>query len=169
MIGAFETERLRAEPLAGSHLADLAAFHRDERVMATLGGVAGADETSAWLDRNLRHWDEHGFGIFVFRGRETGELAGRAGIRRIEIGGREEVEIAYAIVADRWGEGLATEIAEALVALAFERLGLRDVVGYTLPTNAASRRVMEKAGLVYERDVEHEGETHVLYRRRAEP
>ena len=136
--------------------------------MAPLGGVASEDETAEWLERNLRHWAENGFGMFVFRDRETGELVARAGLRRIELGGRDEVEVAYAIVAERWGEGLATEIAEALVALAFERLGLPDVVAYTLPTNGASRRVMEKVGLVYERDVEHDGETHVVYRRRAD-
>ena len=167
MIGTFETTRLRAEPLAGSHRAELAAFHRNERVMATLGGVAKEEETAEWVERNVEHWAEHGFGIFVFRDRETGELVARAGIRRIELGGRDEVEIAYAVMPERWGEGLATEIADTLVALAFERLGLADVVAVTLPTNAASRRVMEKAGLVYERDVEHAGQTHVLYRRSA--
>lgn len=165
MIGPFETERLRAEPLADAHLAELTSFHGDARVMATLGGVASEEETAAWVERNLRHWAEHGFGMFVFRDRETGELVARAGLRRVELGGREEVEVAYAIVAERWGKGLATEIAEALVALAFERLGVPDVVAYTLPANAASRRVMEKASLAYEREVEHAGQTHVLYRR----
>ena len=167
MTGAFETERLRAEPLDRSHLDALSRLHRDERVMATLGGVATEDETREWLERNLEHWRRHGFGLFVFNDRETGRFVARAGIRRIEIGGREEVEVAYALVPDRWGTGLATEIAQALVGVAFERLGLPDVVAYTLPTNVASRRVLEKAGLAYERDIEHDGETHVLYRRRA--
>ncbi len=167
MIGAFETERLRAEPLDGSHFAVLAALHRDERVMATLGGVASEAETRAWLARNLEHWERHGFGLFVFRDRETGSFVARAGIRRVEIGGREEIEVAYALAPERWGSGLATEIARALVAVALERLRLPDVVAFTLPTNVASRRVMEKAGLAYERDVEHAGQRQVLYRRRA--
>ncbi len=166
MIGPFETERLRAEPLAESDRAVLAAFHRDERVMATLGGVATEEETLEWLERNVGHWREHGFGIFIFRDRGTGGLVARAGIRRVRIGGREEVEIAYAVVPERWGEGLGTEIAEALVTIAFERLHVPDVVAFTQPANTPSRRVMEKAGLVYERDVEHAGARHVLYRRR---
>jgi RimJ/RimL family protein N-acetyltransferase len=37
-------------------------------------------------------------------------------------------------------------------------------VSFTLPHNAASRRVMEKAGLTYERDITHAGLPHVLYR-----
>ena len=42
---------------------------------------------------------------------------------------------------------------------------LQRVVAYTLPDNWASRRVMEKAGFAYERDVMHVGLRHVLYRR----
>ncbi len=37
-------------------------------------------------------------------------------------------------------------------------------MGTTLPTNRASRRVMEKAGFGYERDTVHAGLPHVLYR-----
>jgi RimJ/RimL family protein N-acetyltransferase len=48
--------------------------------------------------------------------------------------------------------------------VAFEDLGLIDVVCFTLPANRASRRVMEKAGFEYERDVVHAGSPHVLYR-----
>ncbi len=35
----------------------------------------------------------------------------------------------------------------------------------TLPDNLASRRVMGKAGFAYEREIEHAGLPHVLYRR----
>ena len=87
-------------------------------------------------------------------------------MRRVEIGGSEEAEVGYAIVAERWGEGLATEIAQASVEVGFEQLGLADLVAFTLPTNLASRRVMEKVGFVYERDVEYWALPHVLYRRR---
>jgi RimJ/RimL family protein N-acetyltransferase len=45
-----------------------------------------------------------------------------------------------------------------------ELLGLDDIVAFTLPTNDASRRVMEKLGFSYERDIEHAGMPHVLYR-----
>ena len=50
------------------------------------------------------------------------------------------------------------------MAVGFERLGLDDVVAFTLPTNRGSWRVMEKTGFEYERDVVHAGLPHVLYR-----
>ena len=41
------------------------------------------------------------------------------------------------------------------------------MIAITLPDNVASRRVMEKTGFVYEREIRHVGLAHVLYRRRA--
>ena len=77
------------------------------------------------------------------------------------------MEIGWAVVPERWGEGLGTELARASVAVAFGELGLDTVVAFTQPGNAASRRVMEKAGFVFERDFAHAGLPHVLYRLRA--
>jgi ribosomal-protein-alanine N-acetyltransferase len=163
---AFSTERLDAEPLAlDMHEEELADLHADERVMRTMGGsTATPEESRAWIERNLRHGGEPGVGIFVFHERGTGAFVGRGAIRRIEIGGSEEVEVGYAVAAERWGGGLATEMARGLVAHA-EQQGLAGLVAYTQPTNAASRRVLEKVGFRFERDVEHHGRPQLLYRR----
>jgi [ribosomal protein S5]-alanine N-acetyltransferase len=166
MTAGFTTKRLVAKPLAWADENDLAVLHADERVMATMGGGAATrEESRAWIERNIRHSEEPGLGIFVFRDRETGEFVGRGALRRIEIGGGEEIEVCYALVPDRWRQGLATEMAAGLVAYA-ERAGLANLVAYTEPTNAASRRVMDKVGFVYERDVRQHGRAQVLYRRR---
>jgi [ribosomal protein S5]-alanine N-acetyltransferase len=55
-------------------------------------------------------------------------------------------------------------MAREVAALGLGRLGLAGLVARTLPTNRASRRVMEKVGFGYERDTVHAGLTHVLYR-----
>jgi len=54
-------------------------------------------------------------------------------------------------------------MAQAILKLAFERLDLTNIFCFTLPTNRASRRVMEKVGFDYEREVTHAGSQHVLY------
>jgi RimJ/RimL family protein N-acetyltransferase len=84
----------------------------------------------------------------------------------VTIGGRDEVEVGYGLVAEFWGQGLATEIAAASVQTGFEVLGLPDLVCFTLTTNMRSQRVMEKVGFRYERDGEHAGLPHVFYRLR---
>jgi ribosomal-protein-alanine N-acetyltransferase len=163
-VETFRTERLLAERLSEGDMADIRRMHRDPRVMATLGGLRSDEETARYLRDNLDHWDRYGYGIWALRDRTDGRFVGRAGLRNTHVGGEDEVELAYALVADYWNKGLATEMAKAILEVAFEELGLTDVVCFTLPTNGASRRVMEKAGFEYERDVVHAGLPHVLYR-----
>jgi [ribosomal protein S5]-alanine N-acetyltransferase len=169
MIERFQTGRLEAERLRADHLGVLDGMHRDPRVMATLGGLRTGAQTRAFLRENLDHWDRHGFGLWVFRDRGDGRFVGRAGLRHVAIVGRDEVELAYALRAESWGRGLATEMARALVALGCGPLGLDEVIALTLPSNLASRRVMEKAGLAFEREIVHAGLPHVLARIVAAP
>ena len=74
------------------------------------------------------------------------------------------MELPYALVAEYWDRGLATEMFRAILKLTFERLGLADVVCFTLPTNRTSQRLMKKAGFGCERDVVYAGLPHVLCR-----
>ena len=135
--------------------------------MATLsadGSPLLEEETRRSLRRHLDHWDRHGYGLWIFRDRADGRFVGYCGLKHTEAGGKDEVELAYAVMADDWGRGLATEMAEAVLRVGFEHLGLAEVVCFTLTTNRASRRVMEKAGFRYERDIVHVGLPHVFYR-----
>ena len=159
-----ETERLRAEPVAAEHAEELRALLEDPRVGATLGGVLTPAQVRGSAEAMAEHWARHGFGYWVWRDRATGELVGRGGLHHTHVGGRDEVEVGWAVMADRWGEGFATEIGRASARHAFGELELLDVVAFTLPDNHASRRVMEKLGFAYERDVLHAGLPHVLCR-----
>ena len=62
-----------------------------------------------------------------------------------------EVELAYAIAHNYWNQGLTTEAARASVRFGFEMLQLQRIVAIALTHNLASQRVMQKAGLKYEK------------------
>jgi len=128
-----------------------------------LGGARTAAQVEERLGDHIAHWDEHGFGPWLFVDRESGAPVGYGGPRRTEVEGRPEVEIGYVLRSDRWGEGLATEMARASVEATLEH-GIRDLVCFTYRDHNASRRVMEKVGFRYERDFERAGLPHVLYR-----
>jgi ribosomal-protein-alanine N-acetyltransferase len=145
---------------------DLRRMHADPRVMATLGGVRGDQQTEEFLRGAIAHWERHGFGFWTVRELATGRFAGRGGLLHTAIAGGDDVEVAYAFLEEFWGRGLATELAQESVRVAFGVLGLPDVVCFAVPTNRASRRVMEKIGFRYERDVMHHGLPHVFYRLR---
>ncbi len=159
-----ETARLVLSAPVPADGEEIAALLGDPRVGRSLGGVLDHEAALQALARWSGHWTAHGFGLWVARDRASGELVGRGGLSMFVVDGRAEVEVGWAIAADRWGEGLASELGAAALAVADAPLGVRGVVSLTLHDNAASRRVMEKLGLRYERDVEHAGLPHVLYR-----
>jgi RimJ/RimL family protein N-acetyltransferase len=165
-----ETARLSCERLAPEHATEILALHNDPLIVPWLfphRDPPDEAETVEFLRAKGGHWSAHGFGMWLLRDRDTGSMVGRGGLQHTHVDGHDEVEVGWAIVPDRWGRGLATELAQASLEAAFGPLRLPEIVAFTLPNNAASRRVMEKVMLAYERDIVHVGVPHVLYRRRA--
>jgi RimJ/RimL family protein N-acetyltransferase len=161
------TARMLLERMRPQDHDELAVLLRDPLISSTLWPGEGEPSEAQLLhilDDKLRHWDRCGFGLWVLRDRATGLVVGRGGLQHTQVGEGDEVEAGWAIAPARWGEGLATELANACTAVAFGQLGFAQIVAFTLPANRASRRVMEKSGFAYERDVTHKGLVHVLYR-----
>ena len=109
-LDSFSTARLLAERLTPAHRADLRQMDQDEQFMAHLGGVRDEAGTDSYLDSNLAHWSEYGFGLWMLRERETGVMIGRAVLRHLDVEGVDEVETGYGFLPEFWGRGLATEI-----------------------------------------------------------
>jgi RimJ/RimL family protein N-acetyltransferase len=158
--------RLRLRPFAPEDVELLRRLHQHPEVAATLGGVRTDEEVRGFARRYVAHWEAHGFGLRVWEDRRTGEPVGRGGLHVLMLDGRPEVEVGWAIVRERWGEGLATEGGGASLAEAWGTLGLREVVAVTLPDNHTSRRVMAKLGMTAEKEVMKGGLPHLLHRLR---
>ena len=166
-IETFHTARLTGGRIRIADLAELCLFSQNPRVMATLsadGGMLSSAETEDRLKKELLHWERHGFGLWVFHDQSENRFVGRGGLRHVSVVGQFEVELSYALVPEFWGQGLATEMAEAIVGIGFEQLGMKEIVSFTLPGNRASQRVMEHVGFQYDRDVIHADLAHVLFR-----
>ena len=118
---------------------------------------------AARLNDDVEHWEKHGFGPWVVLDRAGGPFHGRAGIKWTEVAGERAVELAWSLLPDSQGAGLATEAASAALELARE-VGLPELVSFTLIENGPSRRVMEKLGMTCEGEIEHAGLPHVLFR-----
>jgi RimJ/RimL family protein N-acetyltransferase len=123
------------------------------------------DRARATLEELIEHWHRWGFGVWTVA-LPDGEVIGHAGVQHTTIEDRDEVEVLWFIHPDHWNRGYATEMAREAVRVAFDELEMPDVVSFTVRDNAASRAVIEKLGMTYERDVEHAGLPHVLYRLR---
>jgi ribosomal-protein-alanine N-acetyltransferase len=168
-IENIETDRLFARQMLPSDFGEMCRMNKNPQVMATLGGPRTDEQTRELFQANLDHFECHGYGLWMFfskpaRADAESLFVGRGGLRNVFVGGHDEVEVGYAVMPEFWGQGLATEIAAASVNVAFTQLGLTDLVSFTLPTNFASRRVMEKCGFTFERDIVWKDLPHVLYR-----
>lgn len=163
-LETFTTPRLLAERLRASDFDDIHRMNQMPEVMKMIGGIRSVEATREYLEIGLDHWDRHGFGVWLLRSRDDGAAVGRSVLRYAKIDGNDETEFGYALLPDYRGIGLATEVSRALLAIAFLTLRLETVVAVIAPTNLASRRVAEKVGGRYERDVVHAGALHALYR-----
>jgi RimJ/RimL family protein N-acetyltransferase len=139
----------------------------DERVAAWLRPAPlppfRAGEPEALLRKDIAHWEAHGFGPWTLIERDSGAFAGRGGLCWTQVDGERAIELPWALLPAFWNEGLATEAALAALDTA-QRVGIPEVISLALLENKPSRRVMEKAGLTYEGEVEHVGLPHALYR-----
>lgn len=172
-----ETARLRLREWRREDREAFARLNADAEVMQHFPNCLNREESDAVAESIQRHFDRYGYGLYAAELRATGEFAGFVGLSHpsFEAHFTPCVEIGWRLAARFWNQGLATEGARAVLALAFGALGLREVVSFTSAGNIASRRVMEKLGMTHERfeDFDHpnlaEGHPlrrHVLYRLR---
>ena len=162
-MDTFSTPRLKASKLSPDDLDDLVQLHLDVEVSRFLGGVRTPEATAAYLETNLRHWSDHGVGLWTLKTGD-GAFVGRAGLRYVEVEGVRELEIAYTFIRSAWGHGYATETAAALVAIWKARRPEPSLVGIVMKANWASERVLLKSGFAFERDADFHGETCGVFR-----
>jgi RimJ/RimL family protein N-acetyltransferase len=150
-----ETARLVLRELTESDVDLLVELDSDPAVMRFLtGGKPTAPEEirTHTLPALLAEYERFpGTGRWAALEKSTAEFVGWFALRVNDDVGPEEVELGYRLRQAKWGQGYATEGSRALVAKAFNDLGVRRVWATTMTVNVASRRVMEKAGLSYVR------------------
>ena len=165
-MSSVTTERLFGRRPEPGDLEDWVRIFTDPRVDEDLwpAELRTAEKVRAMLEGSIAHWERWEFGPWTVIERAGGKIVGRVGLEHTTKFGHPEVELEWFIDPDAWGRGYATEMAEEAVRAAFTTLGLDTLISYTVHENAASRAVMEKLGMTYERDVENAGLPHVLYR-----
>lgn len=160
----FTSPHLAFERLTEAHYDDLLRMHADPVQMSYLGGVRDAEATTAYLSRNLKHWAEFDFGLWMLRDRVDGRMAGRGMLRRIELTGQVDVEVGYSLYPEYWGRGWGTEIASTCLEQGQNQLGLTTMIAITEAGNMVSRRLLEKLGFAFERELEMNGAQQTIYR-----
>jgi ribosomal-protein-alanine N-acetyltransferase len=151
-----ETNRLILRRLRPADLDALFALYRDPEVRKYFPeGTLTYEETKeelAWIIDV--YYGQYGYGLWATIYKETGAFIGRCGLIPWTIDQRLEVEVAYLLDKAYWGQGLATEAAQAIVQYAFEQLQLSRLICLFDPEHQASRNVAEKMGMTLEKELE---------------
>ncbi len=159
-IEHFRTRRMVAERLTAGDFEDIRRLHLQPEVMMTLSVDCETLPDKAIheeLDHDVAHWEQHGFGLWVFRDIKDAQFLGRGGLKWYRINDKDVVALDYAVTFDHWNRGLATEIAQASLTIGFDRLSFPEISCWALPINYASLRVMEKVGFRYQEDLAFAG------------
>jgi RimJ/RimL family protein N-acetyltransferase len=139
-------------------------------------GLLSPAQSDALAQRIEEDLSRHGFGLWALELPGVAPFAGYVGlsIPRFQAPFTPCVEIGWRLARAHWGQGYATEAAGAALAFGFDRLGLREILSFTVPGNVRSRRVMERLGMSHDPsdDFDHpslpEGHPlrrHLLYRK----
>jgi RimJ/RimL family protein N-acetyltransferase len=88
--------------------------------------------------------------VTVFVIEVDGEAAGTIGLHRRHDVQRLSAEVGYWLGRAFWGRGIVTDALRAVSRYGFETLGLVRIDALSFAHNAASRRVLAKAGFVEE-------------------
>ncbi|MBE9171360.1 GNAT family N-acetyltransferase [Pleurocapsales cyanobacterium LEGE 06147] len=108
----------------------------------------------------LEHWNQRDYGIWAIVENASSQTIGYCGLRYLDE--LDEVEVLYGLARAYWGRGIATQAAKAAISYGFNGAKLDRIIAMALPDNLASRRVIEKAGLQYEKQI-HIFNLDVLY------
>ena len=155
-----ETPRLRLRQFTSDDLDDLSRLYSNPDLMRYVGrGIKTRNETQKALLSLIEHY-EYGFGMWAVIHKADGKLIGRCGLCFLDK--TPEVELGYLLDKSYWRRGLATEGSHASLKYGFEDVKLEKIVAIAKPENIASRRVMEKVGMKYEKDA-YFYNTNVVY------
>jgi RimJ/RimL family protein N-acetyltransferase len=161
------TDRLIIRRLRRDDFEDFHALCGDPIAMRYMddGQPLTADQTRQWIEVSLENYTARGWGCFGVTTREPDcdRLIGFCGFARPpERPG--VVELIYAFLPEHWGKGYATEAARAVIDVGFRRCGMTRIEATVNAENDASKRVLKKAGMTWEkRATEQDGEVVEYY------
>ena len=154
MIATIYTPRLILRPFSVSD--DIAMFRLDSDPLVhtylgnkTVNDIAESREIIASV---MRQYVDLGIGRWAATLRSSGEVIGWSGLKLMPESAENPAgyyDVGYRFMPQYWGNGFATESAQAALCHGFRTMGLTEIVGTAHNENIASRKVLEKCGLRY--------------------
>lgn len=145
------TARLVLRALRPNDLDDLYAYASDPEIdrFTPWTHYTSLAEARADLDNFLADYERDGFGSWGIEHQADQRLIGIIEFSPPHPRSRKTA-LGYTIARAYWGQGYATEAAQALITFELDKLHLVRIEAVCLPDNLASIRVLRKIGMQYE-------------------
>ncbi|UHA72776.1 GNAT family N-acetyltransferase [Paenibacillus sp. 481] len=150
-VPVIETARFRLRPITSADGDQLFANFSNPEVMKYLDLDAftireQADSIIAFFQERFEQGEGIRWGI-TLQGEDT--LIGTCGFHELNKE-HSRAEVGYDLNPAYWGQGIITEVLQALVPVGFEQFHFQRIQAFTKPENIASQRVLEKSGFTKE-------------------
>lgn len=144
-----ETQRLILRQWKESDYAPYIQLNQDREVMEFFPSVKTEEESLANIEKISNQISSAGYGLFAVERKDNHQFIGFTGFSHpsFESYFTPCVEIGWRLSKDNWGQGFATEAAEACLKFGFSKLRFNNIFSFTSVHNTRSERVMIKAGM----------------------
>lgn len=151
-----ETERLVLREITFEDKEELFKLHSDPEVQKWTGEPVVESMKEIEQAIRIRHNDyrKYGFGRLAVIQKETSEFIGWAGLTYLPE--FDKVDLGYRLKKKYWGMGFATEASKAIIEYGFNVLDLDLIIAIAMPENKASIRIMEKVGMLYDKQAPYD-------------
>jgi RimJ/RimL family protein N-acetyltransferase len=159
-----ETPRLRLREFVPQDVDALALILTDAGTMRYDPVLFDRARVEEWIARNRRRYAANGHGLWALILKSTRELIGDCGVTVQSVDDIDELEVGYHLRRDHWGQGYATEAAQACRDWAFQNRNADYVISLIRPENLPSRRVAERNGMTLWKEIIGRDLPHSVYR-----
>lgn len=147
-IGSFTMRPIESSDLDA--LAEIWADPEVTRFLPSRGVAIPREKAEKALFTFVEHW-QRGYEIWAIVENTSSQMIGYCGLRYLDE--LSEVEVLYGLSKTYWGRGIATQAAKTAVLYGLNVAKLNRIIAMVLPDNIASKKVIEKAGLQYEKEI----------------
>lgn len=144
-----ETNRLQLRPVTLADVDDLHRLWTDPGVRKYIWDdtVIPRERVQTIIETSVASFEANHFGLWAVFPRAKDVLIGFTGFWTFH--DPPKLELIYGIAPAYWNQGLATEVARAMLQYGFDKLYFERIDASTDAANVASARVMEKAGMKF--------------------
>ena len=163
VMNVLETERLLVTRFTTADAAFILALLNSPGWLQYIGdrGIRTVEEAEKYIQKvPLLSYHAHNFGLYRVSLKEDEKPVGTCGLLKRDT--LPDADIGFAFLPEFCGHGFAFEAASAIVQFEQKKHQLKRLLAITLAENTASRKLLEKLGMKYERDVQLTPEDDVL-------